>query len=71
MENDALTKEVRGKNSLAGKPKLQDKVRKALAKLYGENPKKIIVPDGLGVLLTGAGPGWPTTSRLAKAANET
>ena len=27
VENDALTKEVKGKNSLAGKPKLQDKVR--------------------------------------------
>ena len=53
VENDALTKEVKGKNSLAGKPKLQDKVRKALAKLYGENPEKIMVPDGMGVLLTG------------------
>jgi len=55
VENDALTKEVKGKNSLAGKPKLQDKVRKALAKLYGVNPKKIVVPEGMGVLLTGGG----------------
>jgi len=55
VENDALTKEVKGKNSLAGKPKLQDKVRKALAQLYGEIPEKIVVPDGLGVLLTGGG----------------
>ncbi len=54
-ETDALTKEVKGKNSLAGKPKLQDKIRKALAKLYGENPKKINVPEGLGLVLTGAG----------------
>jgi len=55
VENDALTKEVKGKNSLAGRPKLQDKVRKALAKLFGENPKKIVVPEGMGVLLTGGG----------------
>ena len=55
VENDALTKEVKGKNSLAGKPKLQDKVRNALAKLYGENPERIIVPEGMGVLLTGGG----------------
>ena len=55
VDNDALTKEVKGKTSLAGKLKLQDKVRKDLAKLYGENPKKIVVPEGMGVLLTGAG----------------
>ncbi|MGZ3414513.1 MAG: c-type cytochrome, partial [Isosphaeraceae bacterium] len=55
VENDALTKEVKGKNSLAGKPKLQDKVRNALAKLYGEKPDRIIVPEGMGVLLTGGG----------------
>ncbi|MGB0069260.1 MAG: cytochrome c, partial [Isosphaeraceae bacterium] len=46
VENDALTKEVKGKNSLAGKPKLQDKVRNALVKLYGEKPDRIIVPEG-------------------------
>lgn len=55
VENDALTKEVKGKNSLAGKPRLQDKVHNALAKLYGDKPDRIIVPEGMGVLLTGGG----------------
>ncbi|MGZ3303606.1 MAG: c-type cytochrome, partial [Isosphaeraceae bacterium] len=55
VENDALTKEVKGKNSLAGKPRLQDKVHKALTELYGKNPKEIIVPERMGVLLTGGG----------------
>ncbi len=55
VENDALTKEVKGKNSLAGKPRLQDKVRTALTKLYGERPDRIKVPEGMGVLLTGGG----------------
>lgn len=55
VENVALTKDVKGKTSLAGKPKLQDKVRKVLVKLYGDNPRKILVPEGMGVLLTGAG----------------
>jgi mono/diheme cytochrome c family protein len=55
VENDALTKEVKGKNSLAGKLELQDKVRKALVNLYGENPQKIRVPEGMGILLTGGG----------------
>jgi mono/diheme cytochrome c family protein len=54
VDRDALTRDVKG-NNLAGKPKLQDKVRQALAKLYGENPKKIVVPEGMGALLTGAG----------------
>ena len=30
-------------------------MRQALAKLYGDNPKKIIVPAGMGALLTGGG----------------
>ena len=55
VDNDVLTKEVKGKNSLAGKPKLQDKVRTGLKKLFGENPQKIIVPEAMGVLLTGGG----------------
>ena len=54
-ENDALTKEVKGKSNLAGKPKLQDKVRIALARLYGESPTKIKVPEGMGALLTKGG----------------
>src|SRR5262249_22704534 len=32
-----------------------DKVRQSLAKLFGGNPQQIIVPEGMGVLLTGAG----------------
>ena len=66
VENDALTKEVRGKNSLAGKPKLQDKVRNALAKLYGEKPDRMIVPEGMGVLLTGTGGGARLASYIQK-----
>ncbi len=54
VESEGLTKD-NGKTNIAGKPKLQDKVRKALVKLFGENPKRIRVPEGMGVLLTGAG----------------
>ena len=55
IDNEALTKDLKGKNNLAGKPRLQDKVRKGLTKLYGDDPQKIIVPEGMGVLLTAAG----------------
>ena len=55
VENDALTKELKDKTNLAGKPKLQDKVRKSLARLFGKNPREIQVPEGMGVLLTGGG----------------
>ena len=55
IENDALTKEIKGKTNLAGKPRLQDKVRQALVKLFGENPRKIRVPEGMGDLLPGGG----------------
>jgi mono/diheme cytochrome c family protein len=54
VESESLTKD-KGKSNLAGKPKLQDKVRKDLAGLFGENPKSIRVPEGVGVLLTGGG----------------
>ena len=54
-ESEALTKDLKGKSNLAGKTRLQDKVRKALVKLYGEDPKKITVPEGMGALLTGGG----------------
>ena len=53
VENDALTKEIKGKSNLAGKLKLQDKVRIALARLYGESPTKIKVPEGMGGLVAG------------------
>jgi mono/diheme cytochrome c family protein len=55
IDSETLTKDVKGRTSLAGKPRLQDKVRTALAKLYGENPKKIRVPEGMGILLTSGG----------------
>ena len=41
VESEALTKDVKGKANLAGKPVLQDKVRKALAELFGDSPKRI------------------------------
>ena len=49
VENEALTKDVKGKANLAGKPVLQDKVRKALAKLFGDSPQQIRVPAGSGL----------------------
>lgn len=53
-ENPSLTRDT-GKSSLAGKPKLQEKVRTALKGLFGDNPREIRVPEGMGVLLTGGG----------------
>jgi mono/diheme cytochrome c family protein len=55
VENDALTKDIKGKSNLAGKPKLQDKVRIALARLYGDSPTRIKVPEGMGAILTKGG----------------
>ncbi|MBV8488763.1 MAG: c-type cytochrome [Planctomycetaceae bacterium] len=55
VDNDALTKDIKDKPNLADKPKLQERVRAALAKLYGPNPRNIIVPEGLGPLLTDGG----------------
>ena len=54
-ESEGLTKEIKGKSNLAGKPKLQDKVRKGLTALFGEDPTRLRVPDGMGVMLTGGG----------------
>jgi mono/diheme cytochrome c family protein len=54
-ESEALTKDLKGKSNLAGKARLQDKVRKALSDLYGDNPRSIKVPEGMGTLLTGGG----------------
>jgi mono/diheme cytochrome c family protein len=48
VENDSLTKDV-GKANLAGKPALQDKVRKGLADLFGDSPQHIKVPVGSGL----------------------
>jgi mono/diheme cytochrome c family protein len=54
-DNAALTKDLKDRNNLAGKPGLQNKVRKALAQLYGPDPQNITVPEGMGVLLTAGG----------------
>ena len=55
VENDALTREIKDKTNLAGKPKLQAKVRERLSKLFGKNPREIRVPEGMGELLPGGG----------------
>jgi mono/diheme cytochrome c family protein len=46
VANDALTKDLEGKSNLAGKPALQQKVRQALARLFGDSPQRIRVPAG-------------------------
>ena len=48
-ESKALTQEVKGKPNLAGKPNLQQKVRAALAQIFGDNPQSIKVPEGSGL----------------------
>lgn len=48
IDNEALTHELKGKANLAGKPALQAKVRAALAKLYGDSPRTIRVPEDSG-----------------------
>ncbi len=48
VDNEALSHELKGKANLAGKPALQAKVRAALAKLYGDSPNQIRVPEGSG-----------------------
>lgn len=47
-EAETLTRESAdpSKPNLAGKPKLQEAVRKGLAKLYGPNPQEIHLPKG-------------------------
>jgi mono/diheme cytochrome c family protein len=49
-DNDALTKDLKDKANLAGKPALQDGVRKALARKFGEAPNRIKVPEGSGLV---------------------
>jgi mono/diheme cytochrome c family protein len=53
VESEALTKDLPGKANLAGKLALQAKVRKGLIGLYGENPQKIKVPEGMPILAGG------------------
>ena len=57
VENEALTKEVKGKANLAKSPVLQEKVRKALKNLYGDSPQHIKVPAGSGLPAGGLVPG--------------
>lgn len=45
-EQPGMTREVDGKSHLADKPKIREKARAVLAKLYGPNPKEIHVPEG-------------------------
>jgi mono/diheme cytochrome c family protein len=52
VESESLTKEV-GKANLAGKAVLQEKVRKALAGLFGDSPPHIKVPEGSGLTAGG------------------
>lgn len=51
-EQETMTREVAHKANLAGKPKLQGKVREALARVFGDSPRHIVVPQGAP--LTGA-----------------
>lgn len=44
-EQPAMTREIEGKAHLAGKPKIQEKTREAMAKLYGPSPREIHVPE--------------------------
>jgi len=53
VDNEALTKPVEGKSNLAGKPVLQAGVRRALARLFGDSPQWIKVPEGSGLTLGG------------------
>ncbi|APW60090.1 c-type cytochrome [Paludisphaera borealis] len=55
-EQETMTKELPGKSNLAGKPVIQDKVRKALAESFGESPQKMRVQPGAP--LTGADSGY-------------
>ena len=50
VDTDALTRDLKDKANLAGKPALQQSVRKALAQLYGEAPNRIKVPEGSGLV---------------------
>jgi mono/diheme cytochrome c family protein len=50
VDNDALTHDLKDKANLAGKPVLQDAVRKSLARLFGEAPNRIRVPEGSGLV---------------------
>ena len=50
VDSEALTQDLKGKANLAGKPALQDAVRKTLAKKFGEAPNRIRVPEGSGLV---------------------
>ena len=65
VENETLTNDVKGKANIAGKPELQNKVRKALASLFGDSPQHIRVPQGSG--LPAGGSTSPITFKRARA----
>jgi len=45
-ERETMTREVAGKAHLADKPRIQEKVRKALVRVFGDSPRHIVVPPG-------------------------
>ena len=45
-ERETMTREVAGEAHLADKPKIQEKVREALARVFGDSPRHIVVPPG-------------------------
>ena len=71
IDNEAPTKDIKDRTNLAGKTRLQDKVRTGLVTLFGPNPQRIIVPEGMGELLTAAGRDWPISSKMGRASSGT
>lgn len=53
IEAEAMTRDLGPKPNLHGKPKLQAKVREAMAKLYGPDPQLIRIPEGAPLMLGG------------------
>lgn len=45
-EQETMTREIDRQANLADKPKLQERVRKALARVFGDSPRHIVVPQG-------------------------
>lgn len=66
VEAPALTEDLGNKANLHGKPSLQNKVRKALAELFGPDPQHIRVPAG-SPLLNG---GIYLASKMVEGAGE-
>lgn len=45
-EPETMTQDVAGEANLAGKPRIQEKVREAMARVFGGSPRRIVVPEG-------------------------